>query len=283
MDKYFAVYNAEVVASKVLLSNIDDVIMYPYLRTEVDSMHKMYLVSPDHGRSYVVGKHNNRFVVSKGNGLSYTTHIFLNTMEFGNDTWGLLLKQDAIRDFIIGNEVRELGIKTNNMECVLELDRQITLQNEVRLNPVLLQYNVECPYRISDTAFMTHEMITQWANKWASEFSKEYKYRYQIASDVLIHNLYILQKNGILHNAITPQNYTWALELLDFEIAHSPNYPYGTEDKNRHVLDLFSREIIYTYQIIILIAWHLKETIDYKWVEKIFISYGFDLKKYLVI
>ena len=283
MNDQFMTYSAEVVPYKILLSNIECNNIYPYLRSNIETGNKMYLVSPDHGRSYIVGNDNSRFVISKGNGLSYTSHAFLNTMEFGNDSWGLLLKQDAIRDFIIGNEVRKLGIKTNRMECVLELDKQITLQNGVNLKPVLLQYNVECPYRISDAAVMTKEMIMYWTEKWRAEFTKKYKCRYQIAAEVLIHNLYILQKNGILHNAITPQNYTWALELLDFEIAHSPNYPYTTEDEQRHVMDLFAREIIYTYQIIVSIAWLLGEHIDFEWVEKIFISYGFDLKKYLVI
>ena len=39
-----------------------------------------------------------------------------------------------------------------------------------------------------------------------------------IAADLLLHNLQILHKNEILHNAISEQNYTWALELLDFEL-----------------------------------------------------------------
>ena len=282
MNDQFMTYSAEVVPYKILLSNIECNNIYPYLRSNIETGNKMYLVSPDHGRSYIVGNDNSRFVISKGNGLSYTSHAFLNTMEFGNDSWGLLLKQDAIRDFIIGNEVRKLGIKTNIMECVLELEKQITLYNGTALNPVVLQYSVECPYRISDSAYMTKDQIRYWVDKWDTKSSNKYKSHYQTATEVLIYNLHTLQKNGILHNAITPQNYTWALELLDFEIAHSPNYPYTTEDEQRHVMDLFAREIIYTYQIIVSIAWLLGEHVDYEWVDNMFEDYGFDLKNYVI-
>ncbi len=282
MEKLFKTLGADVVPYNIICSNFDNAIIYPYLRSDTMDKEKMYLVSPDHGRSYVVSKKDDRYIVSKGNGLSYTSYSFLNTMEFGNDTWGLLLKQDAIRDFTIGNEVKSLGIKTNSMEYVLELDKQVHLPNGSTLKPTLLQYSVECPYRITDAAYMTDNMIKYWIEKWDKSFSFNYQYRYQIAAEVLIRNLHILQKNGILHNAITPQNYTWALELLDFEIAHSPNYPYNIEDAHRHVVDLFPREIIYTYQIIITIATHLNEPFDFCWIEHMFNKYDFDLKQFAI-
>lgn len=78
----------------------------------------VYCVSPIHCRSFVVGrKENGRYIVSKGNGLAYSQYSFLYTPEMPTDVWGLLLKEDALRDFYCGQDVQALGIKTNQMEC----------------------------------------------------------------------------------------------------------------------------------------------------------------------
>lgn len=58
----------------------------------------------------------------------------------GDDTWGLLLKKDAIRDWELCEDVAELGIKTNHMECIIEIDKEITLENGHKLN--LFCYNM---------------------------------------------------------------------------------------------------------------------------------------------
>lgn len=276
----FTTYYASAEPYRILYSNDKTLSIYPLLRSIDKTEYPMHLVSPEHGRSYVVGKRGDRYIVSKGNGLSYSQLAFINTKELGSDTWGLLLQQDAVRDFIVGNEVRNLGIKTNHMEYVLELDRYILLENGTQLKPVLLQYSVECPYRLSDAAYIGHDEIMRWVNKWDSMFPNNNEYHYQTAAEVLIRNLRILQDNGILHNAISNQNYTWALELLDFEIAHSPNYPYTMEDAQRHVLDLYAREIFFTYQIIVQVAGYLHEKIDFRWVDSLFEQYGFDVKQY---
>lgn len=246
---------------------------------------KMYCISPLHGRSYVLGKtKNGRYIVTKGNGLNYTQWRFLNTGEFGNDTWGLLLLQDANRDFIIGKEVESLGIKTNHMRRVIICEEEITItQTSAMLHPVLLEYDVECLYRIEDAAFMTRDQILSEVSKWESMNTKKRTSYSLIAADVLIRNLRILHDHGILHNALTTHNYTWALELLDFEIAHSPNYPYTNEDNKRHVKDFFAREILDVYKIIIFIAGVLHEKIDCVFIDSMFADYGFDLSQYTVI
>ncbi len=241
----------------------------------------MYCLSPHHGRSFIVGRtHNGRYIVSKGNGLSYTQLSFLNTREFGDDTLGLLLRKDAERDFQIGQEIEALGIKTNHMEYVLELDVELTLPNGQNMKPYLLQYDVECPYRICDAAFMTQEQIRVEVEKWEQMNERGYKKAHMIAAHVLIRNLRILHDHDILHNAIHEQNYTWALELLDFELACSPTYPYAKEDYRRHVKSLFPREIIQTYVIINYIAGVLKEEIDFAEVDSLFSEYGFNLNEY---
>ena len=118
-------------------------------------------VSPhSHGRSFIVGKtKNGRSIISKGNGLSYTSQTFVNTGEMGDNTWGLLLRDDAIRDFTLCNEIASLGIKTNQMECVLELECEAILSEEKRIHPCLIQYDVECPYRISDSCIMDNSSL----------------------------------------------------------------------------------------------------------------------------
>ena len=254
--------------------------IYPYIRTE-DGDREFICLTPIHGRSYVVGKTDNeKYIVSKGNGLSYSQNSFLHTGEFYDGTWGLLLQQDAERDFLVGREVEAIGIKTNHMQYVVEIDFDVNLPNGHKIKPTLLQYDVECPYRICDAPFMEQELIMKEVKKWELVNERGYEKYHMIAANILINNLRILHSNNILHNAIHEQNYTWALELLDFELACSPQYPYTKEDYQRHVKDLLPREIIQTYVIINYIAGVLKEEIIFSKIDALFAEYGFNLKQF---
>lgn len=265
-----------------VLTKIDNPTIYPYILSN-DGDVEVINVGPCHGRSYVVAQRGQReYVVTKGNGLSYSTATFLNTGEMGEGTWGLLLRQDAIRDFNLGNETASLGVKTNRMEAVVELDYALTLPQGTTLNPVLLQYAVECPYRIEDAPFMSDDMIRKEVALWEQHNSHKFDERYLVAANVLINNLRVLHDNRILHNALTVGNFTWALELLDFELASSPSHPYTNEDYNRHVPDLFDRELLDVYRIIIYVAGCLKEKYSDKKIESLFEEYGFDLHKYQI-
>lgn len=256
--------------------------IYPYLRNP-NGDRDIYIASPQHGRSFIIGKNKEgRFVISKGNGLSYTQHTFLHTKEFYNGTWGLLLNSDANRDFTMGLQIESLGIKTNKMEYVLEIEKNIYLPNGSILHPTLLQYNVECPFRISDAPFMSRDEIYNYIKLWNKISNNTPNNYHMIAADILLRNLRILHDNKILHNAISEQNYTWSLELLDFELACSPIFPYSKEDNQRHVKDLFPREILQTYIIINYIAGVLKEEINYNRIDSIFHDYGFDLSQFKV-
>lgn len=266
-------YNYKII-KKQFLKKIE---IFSFFRNENGDM-SMWLVSPQHGRSYVVGKCQNRYVVSKGNGLSYTQNSLLKSLDQEKDIWGLLLYEDALRDFNLGNEINSLGIKTNEMEAIIELDFPIHINKEV-IKPILLQYSVECPFRISDAPFISKRQISQYMKEWKKLDKWNCKHFYEIASHILISNLRILHDNKILHNALTSQNLTWALELLDFELASSPRFPYEKEDYKRHVPDLFNREIIFTYQIILDIAWILRERPDYAYLDSLFRDYGFDFQK----
>ena len=254
-------------------------LVYPYFRIEGGDK-TITCISPHHGRSFVVGQtEDGRYVVSKGNGLSYTQHVILKTGEMGDNVWGGLLKKDAIRDFNLGKEISDFGIKTNQMEYVLELETNILQPStEHPMKPVLLQYTVECPYRICDIAFMTTQQVKNEIGKW-KYFDTKYTESYLIATEVLVRNLRILHSNNILHNAIHVQNFTWALELLDFELASSPQFPYDKETSNIYIQDLFPREILYTYEVVNYIAWCLNEYVDYEKIDFIFKEYGFDLEK----
>lgn len=271
---------------EILCSAVENNKVYPYIRS-LEGDKEMWCVSPCHGRSYVVGRSDDgRYIVSKGNGLSYSQYSFLNTGELGDNTFGLLLKQDAIRDFSIGREVEELGVKTNHMEYVIQVECEMPLTNEHTIRrPVLLQYSVECPYRICDAPFYGYsQVIRDEVRKWEKYNTKGFDHPYLIAADVLLRNLQILHRNNILHNAISIHNYTWALELLDFEIACSPTYPYEEEDDKRHVKDLFNREIVYTYEIINYIAHYIAHyldvPVDYQAIDNLFKDYGFDLSPF---
>lgn len=257
--------------------------IYPYVRN-LNGDKEMRCLTPLHGRSFVVGRtESGRYIVSKGNGLSYTQSPFLHTGEFYDGTWGLLLQQDAKRDFLLGQEIEMLGIKTNHMHYVLELDLEISLPNGHKVKPTLLQYDVECPYRICDAPFMKREQIQAEVKKWVMTNEYGYDKYHLMAAEVLIHNLRLLHDNNILHNAIHEQNYTWALELLDFELACSLRYPYDSEDNMRHVKDLFPREIIQTYIIINYIAGVLEEEVDFVTIDLIFEKYGFNIRQFNIL
>ena len=275
-------YPAREVGYNILYNNLTDIKPFPLLKSNM-GMTQIYNICPaTHCRSFIVSKTGDRYIVSKGNGLSYTEWTFLNTGEFGDDTLGLLLKKDALRDFHIGNEIASLGIRTNRMEYVLELDTSVLLPNGNAIKPVLLQYDVACPYRIADARFMTEEMIWSEVNKWEAVNTRHHNKKHMAAADVLVHNLRILHDHGILHNAIHSGNYTWALELLDFELSHTLSYPYEQEDYRRHVPDLMPREILQTYNVVIEIASILNEAIDYKDIDKLFAEYNYDLARFRV-
>ena len=240
-------YKAHELGYSILLDAGSGEKVYPYIRSESGDT-TMLLVGPQHGRSYVVAKNDDgRYIVSKGNGLSYSRSIFLDTMESAFDIWGCLREPDARRDFLLGQDIASLGIKTNKMQYVLSIDNmEIPLLNGTTIHPILLQYSVECPYRISDAAVMGKDLILNEASKWISphrEFSDKGQY-HETAAEIL------------------------------------PKHPYEREDYQRHVPTLMPREIMYTYQIIVEIADCLGEDIDFQRIDLIFLEYGFDLNKY---
>ena len=253
---------------------------YPLLRF-ANGEEKLYSVSPLHGRSFVVGRHSDgRYIVSKGNGLCYSEYLFLNTPETQLDVWGLLLMKDALRDYYCCQDIQSLGIKTNQMECILELDYPIYIaQTDTTVKPVLLQYTVECPNRICDAPFMERSQLEAEVAKWQQYNHKGYSYSHEIAADILIGNLRTMHDHEVLHNAIHEQNYTWALELLDFELTRTPQHPYEKEDYERHAPSLYSREVIQTYVIINYIAGVLREEVDFATIDRMWQDHGFDISK----
>lgn len=274
-------FNVQTVDYSIIEAKQTDVVPFPYLRTDKGDK-TIQQISPIHGRSFIVGRtKDGRYVVSKGNGLGYTQHSFLYTPEMPTDVWGLLLEEDALRDFHCGQDIQALGIKTNQMEYVLKLDYPIHIsQTGTNTMPFLLQYDVECPYRIADAPFIEHRLIELEVSKWEKLNDECFDKDHLIAANVLIRNLKTMHDNHVLHNALTVENITWALELLDFELCRTQNHPYTQADYERHVCNLYDREVIQTYQIIIYIAGCLIEPVDFKQLDDLFLKYGFDLKKY---
>lgn len=263
--------------------NKDYLIPYPLLlddRGVVD----IQCVSPIHGRSFIVGRYvNKKWIISKGNGLSYSTYAFLNTGKNDEQIWGMLSEENARRDFIIGKEIQNLGIKTNEMEFVLRIEKEfIDCATHKSIFPYLLQYSVECPYRICDFAFMPKDEFKQEIRHWAQMNEKSFSDLYLIAANVLIKNLRIMHDNNIMHNAVHIQNYTWALELLDFESSRTNTHPYKSLEYEKHVPMLMTGEIIQTYEVINYIAWCLNEKMSYSAIDGLFREYGFELNKFSV-
>lgn len=265
-------FKASQVDSKIIDCVSDTIKTYPLLRNDY-GVESMYCVSPIHGRSFVMKqRHETDWIISKGNGLSYSTQPFI--VSETNDTyvWGALPLEAAMRDYLIGEEIRSLGIKTNKMECVLDLDKQIGGQSVV-CHAALLQYSVECPYRICDIAFAPRTSIEIAIKSWDSPHS--HMYHYLDAAEILVRNLEVLHSNSIMHNSMHTQNYTWALELLDFEASRTNNHPYDNPEYEEHVPELIKAEIIQTYEIINYIAWCLANQLSTQQSTQYFWTMGF--------
>lgn len=180
-------HKARALEYDLLCSKVNQEEIYPYIR-DIEGDKQLFCISPIHGRSYAIcQKKNGNWIVSKGNGLSYSMHSFVNVSEFDSYIWGGLSKENAIRDYNIGNEVRNLGIKTNVMEAVLELDAQL-FDKGTLVRPCLLQYEVECPYRLCDFPFMPINFRNKIVASWF-KIDSVYSELYLIAAEVLIRNL----------------------------------------------------------------------------------------------
>lgn len=255
----------------------------PLLRDDRGS-EAMWSPSPLHGRSFVLGESaDGKSVVGKGNGLSYSTFRFVSTGRGWQDFWGMLGTEHSVRDFLVGEEVRSLGVKTNEMECVLELETGVLSPSGETLRPCVLQYRVECPYRVSDFAFMPPGEFRRQVGRWEALNENGFGRLHLVAAAVLIRNLRVLHDHGVLHNAIHVQNYTWALELLDFEGARTPRHPYGSAEYESFASELMEGEVIQTYEVINYIAWCLGEALDTKTVDGLFKDYGFSLKELVLM
>lgn len=247
---------------------------YPMLRDDKGT-ETLWNLCPMHGRSFIAGRRDNgRYVVTKGNGLSYSSHVFVKNSDFGDDVWGGLDEAHAVRDFNIGNEVQALGIQTCEMECVMSIDTVKTFGTRTFI-PCILQYTVVCPYRISDFAFISKEELKRYLNLWA-RYNKNAPY-YEIAANRLLSYLRTMRDNNIFHNAFNMQNVTWALELVDFEASRSESMPYNNEEYERFVDILFEGELMHAYEMIVYIAYALGECVDYYKVDNLYKEYGFSI------
>ena len=251
---------------------------YPYLNDPFNGkmIDGVYAISPLHGRSIVVDYFDSYFTIIKGSGLNYFPYNFLNTGEFSDSTWGLLLRNDALRDFESCNYANSYGILTNKMEAVLELEEPFKLTSEKEVTPYLLQYKVKCPYRIADATFMSKKLISEYANKWPVADIEGGQMFHIRAALVMFKNLKCLHLNNILHNSISIHNYTFGLELLDFELSRTPLTPYTSNTDETLSQKLYNREFIQTMEIIYYISFLFKETLKVKSLNQLVRMYALE-------
>lgn len=272
--------NCKAVNLKTVLLSKENVKYFPQLIIEEETTLKCISPSPLHGRSLIANYNidSNRYIITKGSGLTYFPFGFISTKELEDYAWGYLRTEDAIRDYNSGDYIKSLGILTNKMEAVFTLEQQIIrLPNSVSIiDPTILQYSVICPYRIADIPFLSKELVDYFINSWSNVFEINYTEVHCNAAEVLLNNIRLLHENNVLHNAIHIQNYSLLLELLDFELSRTPTTPYENENDEKSYEKLQKREIIQSLEIVNQIAFYFKENINTKILRQIMIKNGFE-------
>lgn len=272
----------EVRVVQVIKSSKSYLKAYPFITTEKcnEGTFTQRIASPNHGRSLIAdyNEDTKRYVITKGNGLTYFPYGFISTQEFENGAWGYLRREDALRDFMCGEFVSDLNILTNQMEAVYTLEEHgIRFSNHVeKIEPTILQYNVLCPYRIADIPFLSKELVFTFINSWGDLFQNIHQEKHCTAAEVLIKNINVMHKNYVLHNAIHSQNYTLSLELLDFELSRTPLTPYDSENDELCYKKLQKRELIQSLEIIAQIAYYFKENVNNNVLRQIMIRNGYE-------
>ena len=273
------IYCKEVNIKEILLSK-GNVKYFPQVIVEQETNLKLISPSPLHGRSVIVEYNfdSNRYTITKGNGLTYFPYHFVATEELEDYAWGYLRKTDAIRDYNSGNYISQLGILTNVMEAVYTLEpHSIMLSNQIKnIEPTILQYNINCPYRISDIPFLSKEMILYFVNRWSDLHENIHSEIHCTSAEVLLKNVRLMHVNDVLHNAIHSQNYTLSLELLDFELSRTPVTPYDNDNDELAYKKLQKREIIQSLEIVNHIAFFFQEKVNSRLLRQIMIKNGFE-------
>jgi hypothetical protein len=254
--------------------------LYPYIIVNEEKKIICFKPSPLHGRSIMVDFNPtlDRFIITKGNGLTYFPFGFVSTKELDDYAWGYLRKKDAIRDFRSGEYIKSLGILSNNMEAVFTLKEQtIRLPDYIsKIEATILQYNVICPYRISDIPFLSRELVLSFVDRWPELHENIHSEKHCTAAEVLLRNIRLMHENDVLHNAIHSQNYTLSLELLDFELSRTPITPYDNDNDEKTYKKLQKREVIQSLEVVNQIAFFFKEKINSKALQQIMIKNGFE-------
>ena len=213
-----------------------------------------------------VDNEQNKYVITKGNGsvhCPYQTNGDILT----EDTE--ILSEDYLqRVYNMCLLIQDLGIKTCQMEYIMELDYPIRdLNHNTILHPFILQYSVECPYLIYESNINTQGISIGIATWRTRETYQDYQIpAYFNVADILFSNLCKMHRNNITHGSISATSYTWALELLNFDTCRKQDVPF---DEN-NISEPYRKDIDDTYTLIEIIANCLGEIVSWDKLDEIY-------------
>ncbi len=259
-----------------------DIKLFPFLKTRNNNGIEKKTASPLHGRSLIANynKIKKTYTIIKGCGLTYYPYGFIDTEEFDDHIWGFITKEAALRDFNCGNFIRELGVSTNFQQAIYELETipLLRFNNPVTsINPIILQYTVNCPFRLADIPYMSKNKVYNFVGNWKKIFKSKHGKLHCIAAEVMLRNIRIMHENETLHNSISIQNYTLLLELVDFETSRTPQTNYSSIENEINWRFLKKREVIQTLEIVNYLAFIFKENIEVKKLNNLMKINGFEI------
>lgn len=239
---------------------------YCLLENKSNSHVKAIIPSPWHGRSVSICKSNKKWIVIKGAGCPYMKYPYTITPENKNRYWGLITKDECLREYYFMNKVNSLGVKTSTFLSINKLIGDF----KTSIQPYNLIYSLETPLRLIDLDFLNPEQKKLIKNKLLNK--SKYKKLHLHFIDVISEYLLTLYSNGIIHNSLSTHNITLSLELIDFEASFERETCEEGEFNK-----LIPREIVQLREIGFSIAYWFEEKYNINDVEDIIHSKRFDL------
>lgn len=181
-----------------------------------------FLVSSFHGRSIVTNYSDGYYRILKGVGFTLYDKTIINLCEyFDNHIWGVLSKKDAIQEYDFGHLAYSKGVYCPIYESVYSLSKNNYSGVGIkRIQPVILQYRVHSPVRISDAAFFEKSILI---NHIEQLYNTNESIQKQFI-DRCVNNLSSLHNNYLFYNSLNIFNVCLSGEFLDFENSLSDSH-----------------------------------------------------------